>query len=464
MNFKQKIKLIAFSVCLSACQSNYQGNVQQKLEIPPSWQNSVPEVPNGTLMVQWLHSERLNQLIQQAMQHNQSIQIKRLDVEKAHLDLDRAGAVFWPELDFSLRATRSQEVNEVPSNQFQAGLSASYELDIWGKLTDAQKAAQYSYQNAVSQLKQAELELATSVSDIWLQMLAIYQQIELSKQKLKNVQGNLDIIENGYRAGLNTALDVYLTRNNLEDEKSNLTEQQANFAEQSRQLALLLGEYPKQDLWAGETFPEVDFKLLQGLPSELVMGRPDVQAAWLSVLMNNANLAIAHKNRFPSFQLTADVNDRQSNFSDLFSQGIAWSLAASLTQPIFDAGRLAALEKQAKIELSQAELSYLQTVYTALEEIETGLNQFKALESQLKSSLISSENAVLAEELAFEQYKRGLTDYSDYLSTQRTAFTAKNQVIEIKRKIINNQIALHQALGGDFAIEQRALATATQEN
>ncbi len=458
MNLAIKIKLVALSVCLSACQSNYHSSINDEVEIPAQWQNSVPDVPNGTKLVQWVKSDRLNQLIEQALKNNQTIQINQLEVQKANLTLDRAGAVFWPQLDLSLSANRSKSDDAI-SNQFRAGLSASYEIDLWGKLSDAQKAAQYNYQAALSQLEQSQLELVSSVSSQWLQMLATYQQVELSKQRLINVQGNLDIVENGYKAGLNSALDVYLTRNSLESEKSNLVQQQASFAEQSRQLALLLGGYPKQDLWVGESFPEVDFTLLKGIPTELVKQRPDVQSAWLNIMINNANLAIAHKNRFPSFQLSANVSDSQSNLSDLFSQGIAWSLSASLLQPIFDAGQLATLEKQAEIELNQAELSYVQVLYNALEEIETGLNQLKSLKAQLESSERSRDNAILAEELAFEQYKRGLTDYSDYLSTQRTAFNAKNQVIEIKRQIITNQIALHQALGGDSAIERNRLET-----
>ncbi|WAJ69271.1 efflux transporter outer membrane subunit [Catenovulum adriaticum] len=453
MNFVKTIKFIALTATLSACQSNYNGAIDQQVEFPTRWQNALPETPQGTKLVQWVGSEQLNQLIETAIANNQNIRIKQLDVDKAKLNLQRAGAVFWPDLDFSLQASRGKSASDAAiSNQVSAGLSASYEIDLWGKLSDAQKAAQYNYQNTIVQLEQAQLDLITSVSSVWLQMLASVQFIDITEQKLKNLQGNLDIIENGYRAGLNSALDVYLTRNNLEAEKSNLAKQKATLAQQSRQLSLLLGHSPKQGLEVGDDFPEVDFSLLKGIPSSLIKQRPDVQSAWLNILMSNANLAISHKDRFPSFRLAADVDDRQSSLSDLFSQGIAWSLSASVLQPIFDAGRLKTLEAQAEIELSQSELSYVQTIYQALDDIEGGLNQFASLERQLSYSETSRDNAILAEQLAFEQYQRGITDYTDYLSTQRTAFNAKNQVVELKRQIITNQIMLHQALGGDFAI------------
>lgn len=453
MKFVKTIKFIALTATLSACQSNYNGTINQQIEIPAYWQNALPETPQGTNLVQWVGSEQLTQLIQTAIANNQNIQIKQLEVDKAKLNLQRAGAVFWPELDFSLQASRRKSAPDAEiSNQVSAGLSASYEIDLWGKLSDAQKAAQYNYQNAVVQLEQTQLDLMTSVSSVWLQMLASQQFIDITEQKLKNLKGNLDIIENGYRAGLNSALDVYLTRNNLEAEKSNLAKQKTTLAEQSRQLSLLLGQAPNQTLALSEEFPEVDFSLLKGIPSNLIKQRPDVQSAWLNILMSNANLAIAHKDRFPSFRLAADVNDSQSSLSDLFSQGIAWSLSASVLQPIFDAGRLETLEAQAEIELNQSELSYVQTVYQALDDIEGGLNQFASLKQQLSYSETSRDNAILAEQLAFEQYQRGITDYTDYLSTQRTAFNAKNQVVELKRQIITNQIRLHQALGGDFAV------------
>ncbi|MER2493493.1 efflux transporter outer membrane subunit [Catenovulum sediminis] len=452
-------------VLLSACQSAAQYNLTQSVEYPDSWQTNLntelaeqtsKKISEGQYLASWLQSDRLLTLIEEALQHNQNIQKQKLEVEKSRAYLARASAALWPDLNFSFSANRSQgsASDAQAASRFNAGVSASYQIDVWGKLNQAEQAAQLNYQINLANLKQAELDLVSSVTNLWFEKAAAMQVYALYQQRYENVKSNLEIIESGYQSGLNRALDVYLTRNDLENEKSRLLEQQERIDSLNRQLNLLLGGYPSEQLTTGSELQQLNYQFPSGVPAELIKRRPDVQKAWLAILVDNAELAIAHKNRFPSFSISASLNDSQSSLSDLFKEGIAWSLGASLFQPIFDAGNLKAAEQIAELELNQSELSYLQTLYAAFEEVETALSNLQALQQRLTYRLNSKQNAEKAEQLAFEQYLAGISSYSTYLEAQRRAYDARSQVIDIKKQIVVSQIQLHQSLGGDSALER----------
>ena len=135
----------------------------------------------------------------------------------------------------------------------------------------------------------------------------------------------------------------------------------------------------------------------------------------------------------------------------MLSGPTGWSLLGSLTSPLFDGGRLAALEEQARLSLRQQELQYLQQVYDAFVEVENALTAERTLKQRYTVMLEAQKNALAAQTLSFEQYRNGLVSYTTVLDAQSRAFDAQSTLIQIKSELLTNRVRLHVALGGDFA-------------
>lgn len=248
---------------------------------------------------------------------------------------------------------------------------------------------------------------------------------------------------------------MYLTRNELNNEKSRLVAQQNTQVERIRDLELLLGDYPSGLLSVTAELPLLTSDIPLGMPSELITRKPSLIASWYSLLAKDAALAYAHKQRFPSLKLTGSVGPDSSDISDLLAGGnVAWSLAGSLTAPLFNAGRLKANEEKALLELNKQELSYLDSLYSAFQSVENGISAERNLQQRYESTLLAANNAKLAETLSFEQYLKGLVSYTTVLDAQKRSFDAQSSLITIKNLLIANRVDLHVALGGDFNVAE----------
>ena len=451
----KKLLFICICAALTGCQQTGEYQLSKQVNQPQDWQTDITAEQQSNqylYLADWLQSPRLKSLLERALTDNFDVQLKRLELEKALQSLVQAGSNLWPDADLSFGSSRSKNSGSKASNTFNLGVSASYNIDIWGKLSRAEQIAQLNYQKAKIDLHNTELNLVSQVTQLWFNKAAQVQTYQLLQKRFENVQSNLDIIENGYKSGLNSALDVYLTRNSLESEKSTLVQQQQAIEATNRRLQVLLGNYPHKDLQTDINLDDLSYVFPTELPSELIKARPDIKQAWINVLIDDAYLAIAHKNRFPGIRLTASLSDSQKSLSDLLSNGLGWSLAASVTQPLFRAGELKAEQMIAELNLKQTEVNYVKALYTAFESVELALAEYQSLRRRLAHSENSKVNAEKAEQLAFEQYLAGISSYATYLEAQRRAFNANSAVIGLKRDIILNQIELHQALGGDYAV------------
>ncbi|MFT7459337.1 MAG: multidrug efflux system outer membrane protein, partial [Planctomycetota bacterium] len=271
------------------------------------------------------------------------------------------------------------------------------------------------------------------------------------QERLANLKVDMDIIERAYRQGLNTSLDVYLTRATVAQERARIAQQQQLLSENKVALQLLLADYPNGQLTVNKTLAVLDEAIPLGLPSELVSRRPDLQQSWMNLMAADAGLAIAHKQRFPRLSLVASGSDVSSEIGSLLNGStLAWSLLGNLTQPVFNAGRLKALEEQARSRVIQLEKQYLDSLFLAFSEVENAISRNAALAAQYQATLASEKNAVLALTLAFEQYQRGLVTYTTVLESQRRAFDAQSTVIDLRNQLLQNRITLFLALGGDF--------------
>jgi len=242
-----------------------------------------------------------------------------------------------------------------------------------------------------------------------------------------------------------------LARNQEERERANVAEQEQAQQEARAALQLSLARYPDGDLVIDGELPVPVDSIPAGLPSELLTRRPDIQQAWLELLAADAQLAVAHKTRFPSLSLVGSTGVSSVEFADLVSGGASgWSLAFGLTQPLFNAGRLAAQEEQALIRVRIAEQVWLDLVYRAFAEVENAISRTASLDVRYEAQLEAAKNSRAALQLALDQYQRGLVTYTTVLESQRQAFDAAATVVQLKNQRLQNRLVLYIALGGDF--------------
>lgn len=458
MMWQCKPSLLVISIImLSGCASNLNPQQRERApsELPTQWQQAAAKsvIAVNDTWFNKLASATVKQLVTQALKNNQQLRQERFDIEIQKQQLIITGAALWPSLDISSRVGRSKNNRPVSyNNSGSVSLELGYEIDLWGKLSDAKRRDNLNYLAQQARYEQTKQQLIADVVTNWFNLISAEQLLDLFKRREANAKQNLEIIESGYRQGLNEALDVYLARNELNNERSRIATQQANLSQSARRLERLLGEYPKGLLVANNDLPVINDDIPLGLPSELITRKPTLRASWYQLLATDASLAYAHKQRFPSLNLSAGLSDSTNRVSDLFSpSSLAWSLIGSISAPIFNGGRLAANEEIASLQTQKQEQAYLQSLYDAFSDVENAISQQLSLKARYQSTLQAQENALAAEQLSFEQYQSGLVSYTTVLDAQARSFDAQSSLIEIKNQLLTNRINLHVALGGDFA-------------
>ncbi len=409
----------------------------------------------GEVAAHWLttlDAPYLTDLVAAAIAENHALAQQRDALEIARQQVRLARAARLPGLNLALSGQRGRADDSAPVvERFDLNATAEFTLDLWGRLGDGEREALLALSAEEARYRAAERRLVADVVGASFDVAAAIQLQTLYEQRLDNLAQSLDVIDSGYRSGLNSALDVYLARNTLEQERANVANQRQQRMGATVSLELLLADYPDGQLDVGEALPELAEPVAAGAPSELLQRRPDVQRAWFELLAADAAVAVAHKNRFPSFALSANARDSTDAFGQLLSGGaLAWSTAASLIQPLFQGGRLLALHEQARRRLSRAERRYLETVYQAFSEVELELSRTLSLQARHAAFDNAKANAEAALTLAFDQYQRGLVGYTAVLESQRRAFDAQTTVIELRNQLLQSRVALLLALGGEF--------------
>lgn len=454
-NYSQLGILAACLALLAGCQDSFiQPEVQQKIPFAIKSEVTTTRVLTSPASIEpppsaWIESfndSQLNRWVSLAIEDSFSLAEAQARVEAARQNRSSTRSNLWPTLDLELNEQRQKSTSTAIEYQDTASVSAgvAWEIDLWGKLSNSRDGADFRWQAEQARFQASKLSLTAQIARAWFQLISANQLSQLLEERTSNLTTNLDIIQSGYRQGINSALDVYLAQSDVSNESSNLTQQLATEKKSVRQLQLLLGRYPSGILDLEENkalgFPSLAPLNSAQLLSQNVRHRPDLQASYLELLASDKELAVAHKNRFPSFRLTGSVGD---------SSSLAWNLLGGLSQPLFTGGKLKALELQQQAIVRQKEQQYLAVLHTAFNEVEQSITNESALKQQLQLVEASKSYAEAAKELAFEEYRQGLQSYTSVLEAQRRAFSAQNTVISIRNQLLQNRINLYLALGGD---------------
>jgi multidrug efflux system outer membrane protein len=249
-------------------------------------------------------------------------------------------------------------------------------------------------------------------------------------------------------------LDVRQARRTLTQAEASLPSLRQDLGTAQQNLAVLMGRYPRTK--PSRTQPKDYFKRLDpvpaGLPSDLLLRRPDIRTAEANLRALNAQVGEAKAGRFPRISLTGEMGYSSMELDRIFRpQSELWNLAAGVTQSLFDAGKLKATQRAAEARYRQGVSEYAKTVLTAFQEVESALLTRKEQVERRERLLNFKAEAIATQRVAESRYARGLNDYLTVLEAQQTRFQAEDNVVLVDLALLSNRVTLHRALGGGWA-------------
>lgn len=453
---------VGLTVLLGACRTTPpEGPAEAGLEVPARF-TAAPAGGEalGAQATGWadaMGDPRLPVLLEQAVRGNRDLRVAAARVEASRARAALAGADRLPTLNAGFGASRSQapEASFFGQNtNYEADLTLSWEIDLWGRLRDLHTASGLDYAASAAEFYGAYLSLAATTARAWFDLQEATAQYELGVREADSFARTAELIERRFEEGISPALDLRLARNNAASALRQ-REQRARVRDAAaRQLEILLGAYPAAAIEATGELPRLEDTVPPGLPAELLARRPDIVAAQRRLFAGFLRVDAARKQWLPQISLSASGGVENNDLDELPTDANSiYRLFAGVTQPIFQGGRIAQGVELSRAEREAAVQDYAQVVLEAFGEVERALAAATFLRAEEAALLVAVEEASAAEELALERYDRGLVDIITVLESQRRSYSAQSQLLAVKNARLQNRIGLYVALGGDFSTE-----------
>ncbi|MFZ6845317.1 efflux transporter outer membrane subunit [Undibacterium sp. RuTC16W] len=408
----------------------------------------------------------LNSLLDEAVAHNQDLVLAAGRVEEARATATAANSSRYPTVDANLVATKSrtsQNSGKIPAGSpliakdYQASLSASYELDFWGKLSRADEAARARLLSQEANRGIVISSLYSNLAQSYFALRAYDAQVALADSALKTRQENLRLQQKRFSAGSIGELDLHQAEAEAAATEITLAQAKQALANTESAIAVLLGRSPaaiaNPDIPRGNSIDRIyqQLSVPADLPSDLLNRRPDIIAAEQTLVAANADIGQAKAQYFPSLKLTTTYGDESKVFQDLFNPAsLLWNLGANLAQPIFRAGAIGAVVSGAEARKTQALAQYVQSVQGAFRDVHDALINTSANEQMYAAGnrrVVALKDSLRLAEL---RYKNGYSGYLDVLSAQRDLLQAESGLIDTKRAHLAAVVSIYKAVGGGW--------------
>ena len=423
--------------------------------------------------------EKLDSVVAEALATNYDLAIAAARLEQASADAKVAAADLYPQVRANLSGARRKQnfigfpipgsesrVLSSTSTNFGLNVEASWEMDLWGRLSAQARASLASYQASAADVDGVRLSIAGRTVKAWFAAAEAVEQLRLAEATLASFQESTDQVRQRYQAGIRPSLDYRLSLANLAAAKANVFNRQQQLDLAKRQLEVLLGRYPGAEIQTpaalGATPPEIP----PGLPAELVARRPDLAAAERRLAASGELVSVARRARYPRITLTTAAGTATAALTSLLDGNFGvWSLVGNLVQPIFEGGRIRANIERAEASQDEGLAVYIDAVLTAYLEVERALAAEAFLAEREKALAEASGQSTAAERLADDRYRSGLEGYVTVLESQRRSFDAESALISVRRVRLDNRVDLYLSLGGGFdRYQDPELAPETENN
>lgn len=400
----------------------------------------------------------MRRLIAAALQNNRDLRVAVLNIEQARAQYRVRRADEFPTLNAQAFATRAPSaVTGNMGNTFSVGLGISaWEIDFFGRIASLKDQALAQYLATEEGRKAAQISLVAAVANAWLTLLADEDLLEITRQTLATREESLRLTKLRFDNGASSELDFRQAETLAQGARVTLAQQRRQRMLDENALVLLLGQPLPVETPAGSSgstlaavqgFPP----LPAGLPSDLLVRRPDVRQAEQLLIGANANIGAARAAFFPRIALTASAGSVSNELSGLFKGGSgAFSIAPSLVLPIFDAGRNQANLDSSRAGRDIAVAQYEKSIQTAFREVADALAGNATLGEQLQAQQAQADSEAARLKLSDLRYRNGIASYLDLLDAQRSFFTTRQAVVQTRLAQLQNQVTLYKTLGGGW--------------
>jgi multidrug efflux system outer membrane protein len=430
------------------------------IAVPAKWHDPIADEDSAVWPTpDWWHafgSQKLDELITEAEHSNDDLAVAVARVQEADAQARIAGAPLLPSLDLGASATRQRApvsgVGPQAYNVFNPELTASYELDFWGKNRAARRSALASAVASRYDQQTVALTVVSSVATTYFQALELRDRIEVARQNLENGQKVLDGLRLQETAGIATGLDVAQQETAVALLDAAIPPLLQQFRQTVNALAVLIGKTPESlDVDTGTLTSLTRPAVVEGLPSQLLARRPDVAAAEQQLIAANANITVARAALFPAIQLTASGGYESSALASLISPANRlYSISAGLMQPIFHGGALRGQVAFSNAQYAELLSTYHKTVISAFSNVEDALVAAQQTQEQQARQQEAVNKAARAFQFAQTQMSAGVVNILTVLNTENALFSAQDELVQVQYLHLQSLVDLFTALGGGW--------------
>lgn len=430
------------------------------LPTPEAWRNPPAQTSEAWPSADWWQgfgSSQLDRYMAEARSANNDLAAAMARVREADAQARIAGAPLLPAVGLSAdvihaRQSSSRTGRAETGTTFNPGLTASYELDFWGKNAASARAAEQLLAASRYDQETVALTVMTSVATTYFRAIELRDRLKVAEDNLASASQTLDGLRRQQHAGIVNALDVAQQETVVANLSAAVPPLRQQYGQSLDALAILIGKTPEQLEIANETLAQLSHpEVRPGLPSALLARRPDVANAEAQLISANANIQAARAAFFPSITLTAEGGFVSTALSDVLKPSNAiYSLTAGLTQPIFEGGAL-----EGKFDLAQARYDellagYKKAVLSAFGNVEDALVALQQSAEQERRQAQAVATAQRAYDFARAQMKAGTINILTVLNTETALFSAQDTLVQAKSAHLQALVNLYGALGGGW--------------
>jgi NodT family efflux transporter outer membrane factor (OMF) lipoprotein len=446
---------IILTIILSACAISRPANTDHRPADLPSQFSMYSE--KADLSGKWwkdFDSRELDWLVDEALSGSFTVKEAWARLEQARYAARKVGADKYPELSYQAGGAVVEKKEAVTArttnDEWTLGLTASYEVDLWGRVKSETESADLLAQASAEDLKTALMSVAGEIAEKWLSLVSNKQQQQLFTRQLALQKQLLQVIEARFPLARSTALDIYQQQQSIEQIETALIPLQSNEGVLVRQLALLTGKASiSESRLAQEVFPTLQSLPAIGLPADLLASRPDVRSAGLRLKSGEWEISAAKADRLPALKLTASHTYAADDIGSIFDNWLL-NLAANLTGPIFDGGRRWLEVERTKAVVDERIAAYSNTVFAAIKEVEDALAEEEQYERTMNALARQLELAEKTTRVARRRYLYGDSDFLNVLVQELNILQVQQDMIRARERMLAARIQLYRALGGTW--------------
>jgi NodT family efflux transporter outer membrane factor (OMF) lipoprotein len=430
-------------------------------------------------VAQWwskFNDPQLNALVERAIESNLDLRQAEARIRQARANRGVVSGRYWPQVDASGSYTRVGDggggtsavvgpggvitqagAGSSERSLWRAGLDASWELDVFGGVRRSVEAADADIRFAIEDLRDVQVTLTSEVALAYLDLRNFQRQIDIARDNLRAQEQSASLTRRRQLGGFVSSLDLAQAEAQVATTRAQIPLLEQNARQAMYAIAVLLGLEPAtliDELSLTAPTLAIPGEIPIGLPSDLLLRRPDIRRAEANLEAANARVGAATADLFPRFSLTGSFGSQADQFKGLGNwSNTSWSFGPGVSWPVFSAGSIRANIAAQDALHEQALIGYEQTVLIALQDVESALIAFEKEQERrmaLRDAVTSNRRAV---DLATRLYTQGQTDFLNVLTAQRSLFASEESLVQSDRTVAANLVALYKALGGGWQPE-----------